>query len=88
MGVDEFFRLRARLVDLARGVDADPRALAYCPQVKRARLPRCLAASIYATAAITRSTFWTGLAPNGKRQCAIFTPAVGGDDRARPKKIE
>jgi len=24
MGVDEFFRLRARLVELARSVDADP----------------------------------------------------------------
>ena len=24
MGVDEFFRLRARVVDLARSVDADP----------------------------------------------------------------
>jgi hypothetical protein len=27
MGVDEFFRLRARLVDLARGVDADPASI-------------------------------------------------------------
>ena len=37
---------------------------------------------------ITRSTFTTGLAPNGKRKCAIFTLAVGGDDRARPQEIE
>ena len=37
---------------------------------------------------ITRSTFSTGLAPNGKKQCAIFTLAVGGNDRARPQKIE
>jgi hypothetical protein len=27
MGVDEFFRLRARLVELARGVDADPASI-------------------------------------------------------------
>ena len=27
MGVDEFFRLCARLVDLARGVDADPASI-------------------------------------------------------------
>ena len=27
MGVDEFFRLRARLVDLARSVEADPASI-------------------------------------------------------------
>jgi hypothetical protein len=27
MGVDEFFRLRARLVELARSVDADPASI-------------------------------------------------------------
>jgi hypothetical protein len=27
MGVDEFFRLRARLVELARNVDADPASI-------------------------------------------------------------
>src|SRR5208283_4508883 len=30
----------------------------------------------------------TGSAPSGKRQCVIFTVPDGGNDRARPQKIE
>src|SRR5271156_4144191 len=30
----------------------------------------------------------SGLVTSGKRQCVTFTAAVGGNDRARPQKIE
>src|SRR5690242_4534354 len=56
------------------------RALPHCPPAKPAPLPCCLAASISSTTTRTRSTRSNGLAPNGKRPCAIFTSPDGGHD--------
>jgi hypothetical protein len=80
--------LLARLVELARGVDADPASIGVLSTGEACAVALLLVRSIYSTAAITRSMFLIGLAPNGKMRCVISTAAVGGNDRACPQKIE
>jgi hypothetical protein len=58
--------LLARLVELARGVDADPASIGLLSTGEACAVALLLVRSIYSTAAITRSTFLIGLAPNGK----------------------
>jgi hypothetical protein len=81
MGVDEFFRLRARLVELARSVEADPANIGVL-STGEACAVALSAASIYSKTTTTRWTRWNGSAPSGKKRCAIFTPPAGGNDQA------
>jgi hypothetical protein len=81
MSVDEFFRLRARLVELARTVDADNREIGVLSTGEACAVALCSIASNYLTATTSaRSTFSNGSARSGKRRRVIVTTADGGND--------
>jgi hypothetical protein len=71
-----------------RGINADPASIGVLSTGEARAVALLLVRSIYPTAAITRSTFLIRLARMGKMRRVISTAAVGGNDRARPQKIE
>ena len=79
----------ARLVELARNVDADPASIgvlstgeACAVALLLGRLDRLNDSYKYPLDALR------GSSRSGKRRCVIFTAPDGGNDRARPQKIE
>ena len=67
MGVDEFFRLRARLVELARSVHADPTRIGVLSTGEACAVALLLGRlDLLGKDEYIRSTFSTDLAPSGK----------------------